>query len=383
MVAVATVAINDRQSPFAPRFYRPELDVLRLCAFLMVYGHHVFPRTLGAYHDILHWCGTNGCQAFSSASNALGFGLPVFFFLSAYLIATLLLIERRRFGSINLKAFYARRVLRIWPLYYFALAIGLADALVGGRSAPLAMFAYYAVFIGNFYFYSHPWAASPMTPLWSISVEEQFYLVFPLLLSFGGASNLIGVCLAAVAASLAFLLWAGHAHLAIDTTVWTHTMSQLLFFAVGAWCAALTVERRWVVGPAVRALLIVVCVGLFFAAARFTDAKHIGDATSGVSLAAGYALVAVGCVCLLLALLDVGLKFPGPLLYLGKISFGLYVFHETSLRLVGASLPRGTPAFFLLGLGLTVALAALSYRYIESPFLNLRRRFTLVENRRV
>ncbi|MEO6924557.1 MAG: acyltransferase family protein, partial [Bryocella sp.] len=102
-----------QQQMFAttPRFYRPELDVIRFLAFLCVFWHHGTAHTGESFRSDVGW--------------ACGFGLCLFFTLSAYLITTLLLRERVKTGSVNLRQFYIRRMLRIWPLYFTALFMGM------------------------------------------------------------------------------------------------------------------------------------------------------------------------------------------------------------------------------------------------------------------
>ena len=108
-------------SPLPPdsseRIYFPELDGLRFIAFMMVYLFHggvpqgIVARLIGS-------------RAAASLRENGGFGVQLFFILSGYLIATLLLREEARFGRIDLRAFWIRRILRIWPLYYLVLVIG-------------------------------------------------------------------------------------------------------------------------------------------------------------------------------------------------------------------------------------------------------------------
>lgn len=90
------------------RYYRPELDVLRLCAFLFVFFVHrmdLAPVDAKHYYWGYH---------LSLVGN---YGVPLFFFLSAFLITELLIREQDSFGKINVRSFYIRRILRIWPLY--------------------------------------------------------------------------------------------------------------------------------------------------------------------------------------------------------------------------------------------------------------------------
>ena len=95
----------------------------------------------------------------------------------------LLLQERQRMGRIHVRAFYMRRILRIWPLY-FAVFFGLAalNYFVPGVSTsnPLAWLAF-TFFAGNWYILRHGWIAGSVDPLWSIAVEFQVYLFMPVI----------------------------------------------------------------------------------------------------------------------------------------------------------------------------------------------------------
>ena len=356
------------------RFYQPELDVLRLLAFVLVYFHHLLPLATGPFHVSLR---DHGVAA--AVANAGAFGLPLFFFLSAYLITTLLLIEQSA-GSIHFTGFYMRRLLRIWPLYFLGLGIGLIIALALHDQHQFMMFGQFSIFIGNFYFQTHPWSLNPMAPLWSISVEEQFYLLAPALIALAGRKHigLVGGALAAI--SLAWLYAQGEAHRELGRVIWTHTLSQSLFFATGMIAAG--AAQRWRIDlPALaRIACAAMAMGMFFFAAYGADGYRYTDATSGASVVIGYLAIAAGCLCLLGALLNASFAMPPPLIYLGKISYGLYVFHQLSLsvfeRWIGAS-------FLALTLALipTIVLAALSYRFFETPFLKLRARFASVANR--
>ena len=116
-------------------FYRPELDAVRFVAFFAVFCHHLLPKITGAYPHLVRAC---------------GFGLPLFFVLSAYLIGELLLREKEQYQTIDLRAFYIRRILRIWPLYFFALLVGCLYALfVDHKPREVVALGAFAVMLGN------------------------------------------------------------------------------------------------------------------------------------------------------------------------------------------------------------------------------------------
>src|ERR1700748_2451165 len=164
----------------ATRFYRAKLDALRLFAFLSVYVCHSIPNAWVA--DSYSHQNSMSARIFVAVKDSGNFGVCLFFLLSAFLITELLRREYETYGIIHLNAFYLRRILRIWPLY---LGITILYA-VGGHFFPSlrmepARAGAYLLLIGNWYIVLHPWIQTPLRSLWSISVEEQFYLVWPLL----------------------------------------------------------------------------------------------------------------------------------------------------------------------------------------------------------
>jgi peptidoglycan/LPS O-acetylase OafA/YrhL len=152
------------------RFYRPELDVLRFLAFTMVFIDHALPFD-GMFTDG-RWLG--------SVRYAGGFGVCLFFMLSSFLITDLLEREHEATGDIHLKAFYVRRVLRIWPLYFAFLFFDFFVQLSRHNGHfPVGKLLAFLLIAGNWYVSRFEVPLTLSSPLWSISVEEQFYLVWP------------------------------------------------------------------------------------------------------------------------------------------------------------------------------------------------------------
>lgn len=159
--------------------YRPELDVLRFSAFFGVYLFHSIPKdpTFYAGHHALSRIGPIAVLVAGSG----GFGVDLFFVLSAYLITTLLLREKETLGELDVRSFWIRRILRIWPLYFFF--IGLACILPYIDRTQHVGWAYalsYIFLAGNWICALKGTPNSVITPLWSVSIEEQFYLIWPL-----------------------------------------------------------------------------------------------------------------------------------------------------------------------------------------------------------
>jgi peptidoglycan/LPS O-acetylase OafA/YrhL len=224
-------------SPSAARFYRPELDVLRLLAFLLVFMNH-------AGLDLTHLHSGPLFKALDVTIKSMHYGLCMFFFLSSYLISELLQMERERTGSVHLKAFYIRRILRIWPLYFvFLLVVGVGCSIFVGWKVEPARLAAFTFLLGNWYTAAHGLGDTPIYPLWSISVEEQFYVLWPFLAKFGGIRALVGasiVLLPVAAISLLVLTLHGASR---EGQVWMNSFVQFLFFALGALLASVLKRR--------------------------------------------------------------------------------------------------------------------------------------------
>lgn len=327
------------------------LDGLRAISIIAVIWHHTAPAGI---NEVLTSIGAQGVQ--------------LFFAISGFLITTLLLRERERNGKIDLKAFYLRRSLRIFPLYYgtLALYIVLVYALERHSEVGQAFFhnlIYFATYTSNifvaldgrviFYF------------AWSLAAEEQFYLVWPPLLLLAGsvkrASNiLISVIVICVASQIAGL----HAFDIIQLPI---VIGALL--AIGLNNEA---HFRWLY----RILGQTWSAPVFFIALLFV---LLSNALPGFVASILFAALVGTCVIREHHPLTPILCLK-PIAYLGSISYGMYMLHMLCKNLVSKMLGvlqfhEPGIAVFLLTLIAATILAGLSFRYYESWFLNLKTRF--------
>ncbi len=391
------------------RFYAPELDALRFIAFLLVFGRHVgsafgfIKKGLEAQHSsapsagvaLVHHAGLSSYFKPQEMAQSLDFGVCLFFFLSSFLITRLLLIERETTGAIRTGSFYLRRCLRIWPLYFSFLALVLAlshffPVLHSASSRLLATL----FFAGNWAAVLHGWSSIAIQPLWSVSVEEQFYLLWPAFARHGRRAIVAGSCLL-VLVSVATLIYFGNKPGTEVTATWPNTFVQGLFLAGGALTACCSFpEKRWIRTRIRLAMLVLggVCWVVASTVCHIVRTQSPG----AVALVAGYALVLAGTMLIFNATAGwSGRPLPKSLLYLGKISFGLYVFHVACLllmeQMMAAPLVRGwlgprSPYLVegiasLLALLLTILCASVTYHFLERPFLKLKDRFTAVHSR--
>lgn len=376
--------IAQARSTTRPRFYRPELDAVRFLAFLAVFASHTIPRQPGPHSHAAHF---TLATVIGSVSSAGSYGVCLFFTLSAYLICELLLREREQTANLHISAFYKRRILRIWPLYFLGLTIGCVFAIANAQLSQLPRFGAYALLMGNWYEVLFGFQENPLNVLWSISVEEQFYLFSPWLLQRLTRRSLAIFCGALIVTANLVLYTQGVRHPDGWDLIWRNSFVQFQMFAIGMLLSLYLRHRVPRLRIVIRLMLLCTGPGCWFCAVYFL---HLGETvTSPLKLLFAYALCTAGCLSVLVGALGFPAKWiPASMVWLGKISFGLYVYHAIALHLLGHIPKAHSPALlvlerFVAPFVLTVAMAAVSYRFFETPFLRKKRHLEVVASRPV
>jgi len=336
------------------------LDGLRCLAILPVIWHHCTPRLLP---------GVLGKGAV---------GVDLFFALSGFLITTLLLRELREQGRVSLRGFYARRSLRIFPLYYVVLVAYAARELLHASAPSAAHFLhglpYHATYTANWFLnYDVPYPVV-FAFSWSLCVEEQFYWVWPGLVALVRRRLLLAALMAlAIAVDygaehglFAQLLPAGSRAARIVTSFATpigcgSLLALLLDAPLGYRWASRLLGFRWA-AP----LLLLASIG--WLALPFTPYLYLSFTLAAL----------VGAVVLAPESGFVRLLELPPLRRLGTLSYALYLLHITAVGLVrrfAPALVENALAVFALSLPFSIVLAEAAHRAIERPFLRMRSRF--------
>jgi peptidoglycan/LPS O-acetylase OafA/YrhL len=384
-----TVAVQIPSAAAAParaeRFYRPELDALRFFAFLGVFIFHAAPRTMDFYNaaGYPHWLSSLLISIFGAGA----YGVDLFFALSAYLITSLLLRERAATGALDLRGFYVRRILRIWPLYLaFVAFAAIFAALVPGQHLPMKYVVGYSLLAGNWIYSFYGLPASFATPLWTVSIEEQFYLAWPLALRKASVRIMAIIAVGILVVANAWRVWLAISAAPVEWIEY-NTFTRLDPIAFGI-LLALFGHKLPQFTRLQRVALLCGGAATWVAVFAFTVTGNAITVTTW-RMALGHPIMALASVAVLLSVLGSQNRLlrNATLLYLGKISYGLYVLHEfahfCAIRLVHASTPGMVVAQSIVGLALTIVLAAASYRWLESPFLRLKERFAHVQSRPV
>ena len=184
-------------------------------------------------------------------------GVQLFFLLSSYLVTELLIRERAARGHIDLKAFYIRRILRIWPLYFAFLAFAWAMQwyIPGQHIGWRAGFAF-ALFVGNWWVVFVGFPSSIIFHLWFISLQEQFYLFWPATMRKLSARGLLIVA-APMLVVANLTRWYLAAHHTWESRIWCNTFVQLDAIALGIILAVLLAGRAPRLAPLQRAALFI------------------------------------------------------------------------------------------------------------------------------
>jgi peptidoglycan/LPS O-acetylase OafA/YrhL len=394
------------------RVYFPGLDGVRAVAIAMVYGFH--DRRLNLLNYLVGWAklpvvlvvdpllAAVGLPAISSGVGDLlsrpfrsngWIGVQVFFVLSGFLITTLLLREHERFARVDLRAFWVRRALRIWPLYYVVVAIGfgLIPRLSAGnpqgtwRSLYGVHLPAFLCFLGNWSMIRRgPPPSDAITVLWSVCVEEQFYVFVPLLVAFVGARWRVPV----VAALIAWIVAGRYIMAASGVEGVALVYSSLANFdALLAGVLLALVDRRSpVIGRRTWLWRLLFAAGGVVIAAVPLGQGGPWRVTFDRVLIWAWAVALVVLAAAPRERWTAVLRLPS-VVWLGRISYGLYMFHEIAIGLVrwlGAWIPSFAGREFVLAVlkpSVTIALAAASYYGLERPFLRLKRRWTRVPSK--
>lgn len=345
------------------KIYFPGLNGMRAIAALLVIFSHIGIQ--------LHAIGFQGYQSIDMA----GYGVTMFFVLSGYLITYLLLTEYEKNKKISYKKFYVRRMLRIWPIYYLSLAITQAWMVFSGQNTDGNSLIFYLFMMANV-----PFVFGGMLglvgQLWSVGVEEQFYLFWPWL--FKKRNHLLMIMSSIIVVYILLRLF-----LRIYENGPFYTFLGITRFhcmAMGG-IGALAVFENWKIVKNIHIPLLQMICWLILIISLYRP-LHIFSIIDGEIYA----------VIFLILIINVStnsktiIRLENPLMnWLGKLSYGMYVYHTFSITIVFNSLKShialnitGLLIIFLSVIFLTLIFSQLSYLYIEEYFLKIKRRFSVI-----
>ena len=341
--------------------YRPELDGLRALAMLAVVAYHYDSERFGGGY----------------------LGVPVFFVLSGYLITGLLTAERESKGRVDLLAFYARRALRLYPaLLVVVLGALILAPITGHRGVPTPRLydagAASLLYINDFVLAAGAHLTYWFDVTWSLGVEEQFYLVWPLILLFALSrldAPTVGRCCVALAIVAGVVDIVCQPLLGFAATYYSPIGSAMpLLLGCGISFLPVRLPARSL--ARLRGLAAAGCLAL---AALVVLAPPLGDPSVWRGPEQITAIAAAAVIYFLASTSGFAVMRSRVLVWLGRRSYGIYLIHEGVRSAVQNALPHARGSLVAaLGVSGSVALAGLCYHYVEAPFLRRKRRFARV-----
>ena len=364
--------MSDTTATAAFRLYRDvpffgSLNGLRVLCVSMVIWHHSPAR--GSLEDR------------SALLNAGYTGVDFFFVLSGFLITTLLLREEARAGRFSLPDFYWRRILRIVPVYFLVVsAVAGYYILIKGETQYIEVLPYYYLFLSNFL----SDGIGLLSITWSLAVEEQYYLIWPVLLLLLPMAGRLRACsrplgpfspvgmFAAfvVGASLGVGVPAEGAEVSILMYLPLSSYAGLLIGSLIAWALHCPKGFAWFYGfVGWRIAPLATFVLLALALSTYPGALW------GWGNLLVHSLMAL-CIASIVVredhVLSTFLSFR-PIARLGEISYGIYLYHLIGLHVASLFLADAGPWVLTLGMiAVTVVISELSFRFFESHFLRLK-----------
>jgi len=367
------------------KIFFPNLDGLRFFCFISVFLYHSFATNIQyisndpIYRAVKYGLFGNGFL-----------GVNFFFVLSGFLITYLLLKEKLKYGKIHVGSFYIRRILRIWPLFYLSVAFGflifpILKSHFGETPNEHANVLAYIFLVNNFDFIHTQPDASNLSVLWSVAIEEQFYLVWPLIIALIPTKYLNRVFLSIITASLIFrVINSGN-----ENVLNFHTLSCISDMTIGGLAAYYIISNssfrqkieglnKWVI----------VCVYVAIAVIFLTRQIVFSLIPSLERLV----------ISILFALVILEQCYSKNSFYkmgrltnvsqLGKYTYGLYCLHMIGILaghtiLTKFGLNNTTVKLIFtegaLTLLITLVLAFVSYHLMEKRFLKLKEKFAFIK----
>jgi len=364
--------------------YFENLDGLRFICFLLVFFFHSFHTEYNfiksnyIYEFITDFIFENG-----------NLGVNIFFVLSGFLITFLLILEKRNSGHINIKKFWIRRIFRIWPLFFFCIFFGFivfpeVKSFFGESPNETANLIYYLSFINNFDIIKNGLPdSSVLGVLWSIAIEEQFYLIWPIILSFFSIKRYWIPFLIIIVINIIFRSF-NHDYINLEF----HTIScigDMTVGAIGAWLVSNFSRFKFFITNLSKTKIYFLYI-MFFVFYLFR--KEISS-ISLIILIIERLLIA--CLIILIILeqnysKNSFYKFSSfkTISNLGKITYGLYCLHFIGILIVititdklniNNNLWEVLILETCLALIISIFISKISYNYFEKPFLKIKAKF--------
>jgi peptidoglycan/LPS O-acetylase OafA/YrhL len=373
------------------RIYFKNLDIIRLAAAMSVVFAHGFDAWK-VYFIEYRFSKEYVADYFSGSFlyferffGNLGIGVEVFFFISGFLITYILLVEKERTGSISFWRFFVRRSLRIWPLYFLLVALGpiISDWMHYGNPDYLSICFFYA----NFEVIQSGQWQFPFAHYWSIALEEQYYLVWPPIMALLKKKHLPYIMVALIIVSIASRIYFFYFSQNTYFNLYLNTLSRMDTLLIGGLIAFKYHAKpfQFSLPKGVNFLLLLSLLGSFC----FIDYNDWSSIFLVVFKKYLYLLI-FGLIIFDYLFNPKYAKsnfIKRPLTYLGKISYGIYMYHNILVIIVIKEILLNNKlfsgvTFTIVYLSSVIVISIISFELYEKWFLRLKERFSVVQTRK-
>ncbi|MDF2189187.1 acyltransferase [Paraflavitalea sp. CAU 1676] len=368
------------------KIYFPGLNGIRCIAVAIVIFFHI-NHYLTAFN-------LTPFQYFEARDEMSRNGVLLFFVLSGYLITYLLLKEKEVYASIDLKKFYIRRILRIWPIYYTIIILtvlllsfqSLYPLLEAeGHSAwhNIKTIILYSFFLPNFGIILQ-YSLTTIAPLWSVGIEEQFYVTWPILIK---KSRLI--LRSMIWFLVGYMALKGGAYLYAEITGKNRMFDMLNLFSFDSLCLGGITAYLYFKQHRILQILynryLQAASWLLLIASLILGPLQLTHVYDKELYALAFAIIILNVSTNKKTIINLENQFCN---FIGKISYGLYIYHMIILCLLSLVMKDWTVdnkalhyiIIFLSVISLSVLVSHLSYKYFESRFLTIKTRFMKIKS---
>lgn len=365
------------------KFHFPHLTGMRFIAAMAVLLFHSFGlgrEIWGEFSEKINF------QVLAKLLNKGHLGVSFFFVLSGFLLTSILLRELNKKGKVDVKAFVIRRLLRIWPLYFLVVLFGffLFPHLPFGQQT-VHEFWRYAVFLSNIDEIIHGLndPLNFMTATWSISVEEQYYLSWALILAvfpFRRRRHFLLFFVLIILSTLVFRFF----NFTDERTMYFHTLSVISDFAIGGLLALIYTQHKFkskFINLARWKIVVVYLIGFSVFYLEYRIFQGVFSVFQRIIIASFFAFFISEQLLSKQSFFKVdSIPF---LERLGEWTYGLYLFHCIWIYYLQAFFISQNwitelhhfIIYLLLVIALSITSSYISYRYFESPFIKLKSKF--------
>jgi peptidoglycan/LPS O-acetylase OafA/YrhL len=374
------------------RIYFGYLDIIRFVAAISVVFAHGFEAWSDYYvkfresPEFYEELFSSNFKYIAKFFSNLGIGVEIFFFISGFLITYILLVEKKNNPNISIPKFFIRRSLRIWPLYFLLLAFG--PFLTYWTDQPSIEYPPHIFFYSNFYFIQIEKWPYPFAHFWSIALEEQFYLFWPFIIYLTKINNLKYVFILLLIISLGFRYWV---FITIPSTwnLYLNTLSRMDTLIIGGYIALLYYKKQFILNLPnyvlwILSAILIVSLSIDFYASWTTVISALFKKY--------YYLALYGTIIISIITKPVSEKRKNSISYkffsyLGKISYGIYMFHNILIIIVIKKILINNQIyswtiFWITYILMTLILAYISFEFYEKKFLKLKEKFSIVKTRK-